>query len=491
MNSGLVLVILFFYFGVLLLIAHFTGKQSHSKDFFVANKQAPWYLVAFGMIGSSLSGVTFISIPGAVYNPKNPALSSQFSYFQVVLGYLLGYWVIGTILMPLYYRLNLISIYTYLEQRLGFWSYKIGAFFFLLSRTIGASLRIFLAASVLQLALFDAWNIPFEITAVVSIFLIWVYTYKGGIKTIIWTDTLQTAFLVTALLSSIWLIKNELNLSFVGLVNAIVDSPYSRIFFFEDWNDNRYFFKQFFAGTFIAIAMTGLDQDLMQKNLSCKNIHEAQKNMFWFCVVLVFVNILFLSLGASLYLYATHKDIPLPAQTDKLYPMLAFQHFGILASVAFLLGITAATYASADAALASLTTSFCIDFLNISQKTEAQKQKAIRWVHVGFSVILVVVMLIFKQINNDNVINSLFKIAGYTYGPLLGLYAFGLFTRWQVHDRFVPLVCIISPWFCWILQANSEVWFRGYRFGFELLILNGLLTFIGLCLIAKRNIKLE
>jgi Na+/proline symporter len=486
MSPLLVLSLLLGYFSILIFIAWRTSRGADTNDFFIAHKQVPWYLVAIGMIGTSISGVTFISIPGAV-------LHNQFGYFQVVLGYLLGYLVIGTVLMPLYYRLNLISIYGYLEQRFGFWSYKTGAFFFLLSRTVGASFRLFLAVGVLQLAIFEQWNFPFWATAIISIVLIWVYTYRGGIKTIVWTDTLQTLFLIAAVIASILLIKDELNLGWSALVSTIRESPYAKIFFFEDVNSPNYFFKQFFSGMFITIVMTGLDQDLMQKNLACKNIREAQKNMFWFSVVLVFINILFLSLGALLYIYASAKGITLPAKTDDLYPMLAFNHFTTFAGVVFLLGIMASTYASADSALTSLTTSFCVDFLHAGQKDETARKRMVRMSHIGFSVLLVIMILIFKVINDNdpegNVITSLFKAAGYTYGPLLGLFSFGLFTKFAIKDNLVPLICVITPTLSYILNENSVAWFNGYKFGFEILIVNGLLTFIGLLLLAKKQTK--
>ncbi|TAF65834.1 MAG: sodium:solute symporter [Cytophagales bacterium] len=484
LSPELILGILIAYFSVLILIAYFTSKGSTTDDFFVANKQSAWYLVAFGMIGASISGVTFISIPGAVGK-------AQFSYFQVVLGYVAGYVVIGTLLMPLYYRLNLVSIYSYLEQRFGFWSYKTGAFFFLLSRTIGAAFRIFLAVGVLQISIFDNFNIPFWLTAVISIFLIWVYTFRGGIKTIVWTDTLQTTFLLLAVVLSILLIQQELGLSLGGLASTIWESPYSKTFFWEDFNSPHFFFKQFFAGMFIAIAMTGLDQDLMQKNLTCKNIKEAQKNMFWFTVILVIVNLLFLSLGALLYLYAGAKGIAIPQKTDDLYPILALKYFSGWAGIVFFLGIIASTYASADSALASLTTSFCIDFVGVSNKEEKERAFWVRWVHVGFSVLLVVVILIFKVIQeqnpDSNVITSLFNAAGYTYGPLLGLYAFGLFTKYRVKDNWIPLVCVASPIFCYVLNLNSKEWLWGYQFGFEILILNGALTFVGMWFLRKKT----
>ena len=489
MSVGLIIFLIVSYFGVLMLIAQFTSRNSNTQTFFNANKQSPWYLVAFGMIGTSISGVTFISIPGAVLN-------DQFAYFQIVLGYLLGYLVIATVLLPLYYRLNLVSIYTYLEQRFGYWSYKTGAFFFLLSRTIGSAFRLFLAATVLQVGLFDNLGVPFWLTTLISIFLIWIYTYQGGIKTIVWTDTLQTAFLITAGVVSVILIKDELGLSFTGLVSTISESNYSKTFYFGEWSQPNSFTKQFLSGAFITIVMTGLDQDMMQKNLTCRNLKDAQKNMFWFSVVLVLVNIVFLSLGALLYIYAQEKGIDLPMKdgkiiTDKVYPFLAFNHFSLLAGIAFLLGIIASTYASSDSALAALTTSFSVDILEVSKKEESQRKRIVRRVHVGFSLVLVIVILIFKMISDaypeSNVIGNLFKAAGYTYGPLLGLYAFGLFTKFQVKDGWVPLVCLLSPVLSYILNTNSKEWLWGYQFGFEIGIVNALFTFIGLLILVKRK----
>ncbi|WP_448518123.1 sodium:solute symporter [Rhodoflexus sp.] len=480
MSPGLVLTIIVVYFSLLMVVAWYSSRGATTDTFFTADKSAPWYLVAFGMIGTSLSGVTFISVPGAVGK-------QAFSYFQLVLGYLPGYLFIALVLMPLYYRLNLVSIYTYLEERFGFWSYKTGSFFFILSRSIGSSFRLYLAALVLQLGIFEHWGVPFELNVLITIALIWIYTFKGGIKTIIFTDTLQTFFLVSALIVSVLLISNELSLDFSGLVQSVQDSPHSQIFFWE-WNDDKNFFKQFLAGTFIAITMTGMDQDLMQKNLTCKNLREAQKNMFSFCVVLVFVNLLFLTLGSLLYSYAATQGIDIPAKTDSLYPMLALNHFGVPVAVFFLLGITASSYASADSALASLTTAFCVDFLNFKERTnEAEKSRLKLYVHIGFSVLLYIIILIFRWINDDAVINAVFKVAGYTYGPLLGLFTFGLFTRLKVRDWAVPFVCLSSPVICYILNINSEAWFNGYKFGFELLIVNGALTFTGLLLFSRRG----
>ncbi|MES2731885.1 MAG: sodium:solute symporter [Bacteroidota bacterium] len=479
MSSNLIFFIIVAYFGMLVAVSFYTARGADTHAFFTANKRSPWWLVAFGMIGTSISGVTFISVPGEVG-------SGQFAYFQFVLGNLVGYFIIATVLLPLYYRLNLISIYTYLEKRFGFWSYKTGAFFFLVSRTVGAAFRLFLAAAVLQIGLFDDWGVPFEINVLITIVLIWVITFKGGIKTIIWTDSLQTIFLVSAVIISVVLIGRELGLSAGGLLQTVKDSDYSRVFFFDNPKDSKYFFKKFFAGMFIAIAMTGLDQDLMQKNLTCKNLKEAQKNMFSFCLVFVVINLLFLTLGALLYLYSTREGISLPARADYLFPTLALKHFGALAGISFLLGIIAASYASADSALAALTTSFCIDFLEFGKRPETERLRLKTIVHLSFSFLLFIVILIFNKINDQSVVSAVFTAAGYTYGPLLGLYAFGLFTKLPVRDRFVPFICLASPILCYIINTHSQEWLNGYQFGFELLILNGALTFLGLLLVSKR-----
>lgn len=480
MNPYVALTILVAYFAMLVIISIYTSRGADTNTFFTANRQSPWYLVAFGMIGTSLSGVTFISVPGAV-------ATIQFSYFQVVIGYLLGYLIIGTVLVPLYYRLNLISIYSYLNERFGFWSYKSGSAVFLLSRTVGSAVRLYVAAGVLQLALFSHLGVPFEVSVAITIFLIWIYTFKGGVKTIIITDTLQTLFLITAVVLTIVLVSKELSISGFGeMVSTVQNSGYSKIFFW-DANDPKNFFKQFFAGVFIAIVMTGLDQDLMQKNLTCKNIGEAQKNMFWFTVILVIVNLLFMSLGALLYIYAGQKGIALPAKTDDFYPMLALDHLGVVVGITFLLGITAATYASSDSALTALTTAFCVDFMDVANKPEAQRSKIKFWVHVGFSALFYIVILIFNRLNSKEVITAVFDLAGYTYGPLLGLFSFGIFTKFSVKDRMVPVVCVLAPVITYIVTSNSAEWFGGYQFGFERLLLNGGLTFLGLLFLSGRE----
>ena len=483
MSSTLIIGLILGYFSILILISYVTGKNTDSNAFFLANRQSPWYVVAFGMIGTTLSGITFVSIPGMVEK-------AQFSYLQLVLGYLLGYVVIATVLMPLYYRLNLVSIYTYLEQRFGFWSYKTGAAFFLLSRTLSAAMRLFLVAGVLQLAVFDDLGISFSVSVIITILLIWIYTFRGGMKTIIWTDTFQTAAMMLAVICTIVLISQELDLSFQGLVQTVSASPYSKVFVW-DYKEGNFFWKQVLSGAFITIAMTGLDQDMMQKNLSCKNIGEAQKNMFWFSVILVIVNVLFLSLGALLYTYAGQKGIALPAKGDDVYPFLALHHFPYFAAIAFILGIIAITYASADSALTALTTSFCVDFLNFKERSEHQRVRLRYVVHFGLSVVLVLVILAFRMLNSESLITTLFVVVGYTYGPLLGLYAFGLYTRRSVRDRLVPLVCVAAPILTYVVSYNSKAWFYGYEFGFEVLLLNGFLTFVGLLAISKRVLNSE
>ncbi len=479
MSTSLVVGVIALYFFIIFIISYFTAKGANSETFFNANKSSPWYLVAFGMIGATLSGVTFISVPGWVG-------TSAFSYLQMVFGYLVGYAVIATILLPVYYKLNLTSIYTYLEDRFGFWAYKTGAFFFLLSRTIGASFRLFLIATVLQIFLFDDLGIGFGYTVMITIGLIWLYTFRGGINTIVWTDTLQTTFMIAAVITTIYLIIGELNVTFNDAMILIQESSYSKVFFWE-LGDAKHFFKQFFSGAFIAIVMTGLDQDMMQKNLTCKNLGDAQKNMYWFSVILVIVKALFLALGALLYIYATNKGIAIPESTDQLYPIIAKNHLSVIAGVTFLLGVIAAAYSSADSALTSLTTSFCIDFLDFNKtKTGEARKRTIRIrVHLAFSVIIFLVIMFFKALNNDAIIDQVFKVAGYTYGPLLGLFSFGIFTKWKVKDVFVPMVCAVSPVICYLLNFFSDKLFGNYQFGYELLMINGGLTFLGLFLITK------
>lgn len=481
--------VIILYFGAVFWVSWRTGHDSSNESFFIGKKQSPWYLVAFGMIGASLSGVTFVSIPGAVGNFNDT--NGYFSYLQLASGYLFGYAFIALVLMPLYYRLNLTSIYSYLEQRFGFWSYKTGAFFFLLSRTIGASFRLFLAISVLQIFIFDNLGVHFIINAGLTVFLIWAYTTRGGVRTLIYTDTFQTTFLLLALVMIIYTIAQSLGVGLGGLVHTLIDSAYSKVVF-TDPLEPRFWAKQFFGGMFIAIAMTGLDQDLMQKNISCKNIAEAQKNMFTFSSILFFVNILFVSLGALLYMYAAQNHIEIPAKSDHLFPTLALHYFPPAASLLFLVGILSATHASADAALTSLTTSFCVDFLGLQKRAttdNANQLKQVRYkVHAGFALLLLLMIMLFRYVLDSSVVSTLFKVATFTYGPLLGLYAFGLFVpRRQLYDYAVPMVCVVAPTICFILNLNAKTWLNGYVFGNEMLIINGLLTFCGLWAISYKK----
>lgn len=479
MEPTLILLLIAGYFSILMLISYFTGKRSSNNDaFFKANKESPWYLVAFGMIGASLSGVTFISVPGWVE-------ASQFSYFQFVLGFILGYFVVGVILLPLYYRMNLTSIYTYLEDRFGNYSYKTGASFFLLSRIVGCSFRMFLVANVLQIIVFDTLGVPFWVTVTIAILLIWVYTFKSGIKTIVWTDTFQTLFMLTAVGVCMYYIATDLGIAGSNLLDHITHSEFSKIFFFEDYKSADFFWKQFFAGAFITIAMTGLDQDMMQKNLTCRNLRDAQKNMFWFTLVLVFVNFVFLSFGVLLLEYAAENGIT--ADKDALFPVIATQgELGIAVGIFFVLGLIAAAYSSADSALTALTTSFSIDIMDIEKRYSKAKQEIVRKrIHIGISFLLILVIIAFKYvIKDESVIAKLYTFAGYTYGPLLGLYSFGLFTSIKVKDNLVPAVAILSPFVAYFIDLATSVFFN-FEFGFFILILNGFVTFLGLLLIRK------
>ncbi|SDI02147.1 sodium:solute symporter [Winogradskyella thalassocola] len=480
MSPTAILLLIVCYFGLLILISYFTGKEDSNAAFFKANKSAPWYLVAFGMIGASLSGVTFISVPGAIE-------AKQFGYLQVVFGYFFGYLIIAYVLLPLYYRLNLTSIYTYLKDRFGIVSYKTGSIAFLISRTVGASFRLFLVAKVLQLLVFDLFDIPFAITVIITIALIWLYTFRGGIKTIIFTDTLQTLFMLVSVVVTIVFLASALDLNSIGdVITYTKESNLSKVFFFEDGNDSQYFWKSFLSGIFITITMTGLDQDMMQKNLTCRNLRDAQKNMVTFSIVLVFVNILFLVLGLMLTQYAAKNGIT--ASKDDLFPTIAMlPEIGIVTSAFFLLGLIAAAYSSADSALTSLTTSFCFDILDIENKPEAKRRGLRKRVHIGFSAVLVLVILLFDIIFTDvSVIWELFKAAGYTYGPLLGLFAFGLITKFQIKDRLVWIIAIAAPLLSYILNLYSKELFNGHEIGFEILIYNGLLMFLGLLLIKKK-----
>jgi Na+/proline symporter len=485
MNGTQILILIAAYFSLLMIISYFTGKNDSNEDFFKAGKQSPWYLVAFGMVGASLSGVTFISVPGWIGD-------SQFSYFQVVLGYMFGYFVVAFVLMPIYYRLNLTSIYEYLLDRFGTVSHKTGAFFFFVSRVLGAAFRLFLVAIVLQQFVFDAWSVPFEVTVILSILLIWIYTHRGGIKTIVWTDTLQTLFMIVAVCLSIYLINKELGWSFSEFLSSEELKNYSKVFVTDSFLERSHFIKSFLGGMFITICMTGLDQDMMQKNLTCKTLKDAQKNMISFSLVLVVVTFIFMLLGALLFIYASHNNIAIPImdgtpKTDLLFPEIALNSgLGITIAATFILGLIAAAYSSADSALTALTTSYCVDFMNIEKRPEHEQKKLRKKVHIGMSILLVIVIIIFKHVLDSNVIDSLLTVAGYTYGPLLGLFAFGIFTNYKIKDNYVWVVAVISVFLTVIIGNIPAENIGGYVVGYELLPINGLLTFMGLLLIKRK-----
>ena len=496
MSPAILLSFLIGYFLLLIVIAFATSKKSSDNaTFFVANRSSKWYLVAFGMIGTALSGVTFISVPGEVGAPAG----NQFQYFQFVLGNAVGFIIIATVLLPLYYRMNLTSIYSYIEQRLGHYSYKTAASIFLISRTIGSAFRLYLVVIVLQRFIFDSYGVPFWATVLISLVLIWSYTFKGGLKTIIITDTLQTFFLVLSVFLTLYFICSSLGLSIPEAFETIKTSGYSKVFFFDDFLTNGFHFgKAFIGGMFVTIAMTGLDQDLMQKNLSMKTIGEAQKNMFTFTGIFVVLNIFFLSVGALLYIYASRNGIEIPMdhitgkpRTDFLFPEIALNHLTTIPAIIFMLGLTAATFATTDSALTALTTSFCVDFLQMDKgdnKNSAASVRKRHVVHVAFSLLMFFVIIVFNAVNDESVVKGIFKVASYTYGPLLGLYSFGLFIKNRgLHDKLVPLICVISPALCFLLDKYSLQLFGGYKFSVELILVNGLITFIGLLLISKKT----
>lgn len=486
MSPFLIIAIVALYFGVLMLISRFTSDNSN-HGFFSGNKQSPWYVVAFGMIGTSLSGVTFISVPGWVD-------TIGFTYMQMVLGYVVGYMVIITVLLPLYYRLNLTSIYTYLEQRFGHNSYQIGAWFFMVSRIIGAAFRLYLVAMVFEFTVFSklGWDIPFWVIVLVTIGLIWLYTSKGGMKTIIWTDTLQTAFMLIAVVVTLIAIGAQMDLDFIGMYHKVLESGYAKVFVFDDVNASHYFWKDFLSGALISIVMTGLDQDMMQKNLTCKSLPDAQKNMAWFSASLVVVNLMFLALGALLYIFANKQGVVLPEKADQLYPMLATDgYLGTIVALFFVLGLIAAAYSSADSALTALTTSFSVDILRISSKSEQEQVTIRKRVHIGVSLVLAVVIIVFSFFSNSSVISDLFKAAGYTYGPILGLFTFGIFTKRKINDAYVWPIAIASPVLAFLLNANAEMLFDGYKMGYEILLINGVFTFGGLLVISSKPSKIH
>lgn len=481
MSPVAILVTIAAYFIILFTISYIAGRKADNEGFFVGNRKSTWYVVAFAMIGSSISGVTFVSVPGMV-------AASGFSYLQMVLGFVAGQIIIAFVLIPLFYRMNLVSIYEYLENRFGISSYKTGAWFFFISKMLGAAVRLFLVCLTLQLLVFEPFHLPFILNVIITVALVWLYTFRGGVKSLIWTDSLKTFCLVVSVVLCIYYIASDLNLGFGSMIATISENDFSRMFFFDDVNDKRYFFKQFLAGVFTMIAMTGLDQDMMQRNLSCKNFKDSQKNMITSGISQFFVILLFLMLGVLLYIFTARQGIENPEKSDELFPMIATgDYFPAIVGVLFIIGLISAAYSAAGSALTALTTSFTVDILGAKNKAENELVKIRKRVHIGMAITMGVVIFVFNLLNNTSVIDAVYILASYTYGPILGLFAFGIFTKKQVRDKYIPWVAIASPILCFILQKNSERWFNGYQFSYELLIFNALFTFIGLCLLIKKS----
>lgn len=481
MSPIAILITIAAYFVILFTISYIAGRKADNEGFFVGNRKSTWYVVAFAMIGSSISGVTFVSVPGMV-------AASGFSYLQMVLGFVAGQIIIAFVLIPLFYRMNLVSIYEYLENRFGISSYKTGAWFFFISKMLGAAVRLFLVCLTLQLLVFEPFHLPFILNVIITVALVWLYTFRGGVKSLIWTDSLKTFCLVVSVVLCIYYIASDLHLGFGSMIATISENDFSRMFFFDDVNDKRYFFKQFLAGVFTMIAMTGLDQDMMQRNLSCKNFKDSQKNMITSGISQFFVILLFLMLGVLLYIFTARQGIENPEKSDELFPMIATgDYFPAIVGVLFIIGLISAAYSAAGSALTALTTSFTVDILGAKNKAENELVKIRKRVHIGMAVTMGVVIFVFNLLNNTSVIDAVYILASYTYGPILGLFAFGIFTKKQVRDKYIPWVAIASPILCFILQKNSERWFSGYQFSYELLIFNALFTFIGLCLLIKKS----
>lgn len=483
MNPLLILTIIAAYFGLLMLISHFTSKNTSDDSFYTGDRKSPWQIVAFGMIGAVISGVTFVSIPGMVG-------TNYFYYLQFVFGNIIGYVFITYVLIPIYYDLKLVSIYTYLETRFGIKTYKTGSLFFLISQSFGAALRLLLSAKILHYAVFEVFGIPFYLTVLIILALIWLYTHKSGIKTIVWTDTLQTLFLLTSVILSIYIVKDALSLSLLETITSVTDHNYFKVFDW-DFNSGNNFFKQFISGILIAVAMIGLDQNMMQKTLTCKSKKEAQKNILTFSLILAITQFLFLGLGIMLYLYAEKFGIKLDVEngkfinTDNLFPMLSLNYFGALASISFILGIIAASFSSVDSAITALTTSFTHDFLNIQHKNSKEKKQMKNIVFFGFSAVIFIIIMLFSESKGD-VISTIFKVAGYTYGPLLGLYLLGIFSKIKVNDAAVPYICVIMPLVTYYLNYIFITKFS-FDLGFMNILVNALLTILSLILVKNKN----
>ena len=480
MSPAVVIITIIAYFVILFTVSYIAGRKADNAGFFVGNRKSSWYVVAFAMIGSSISGVTYVSVPGMV-------AISNFGYLQMVMGFVAGQFIIAFILVPLFYKMNLVSIYEYLENRFGVSSYRTGAWFFFISKMLGAAVRLFLVCLTLQLLVFQPLGLPFLLNVIITVALVWLYTFQGGVKSLIWTDSLKTFCVVVSVVLCIWYIASDLQLSFSGVIKSVADSNMSRIFFFDDVNSKQYFFKQFLAGIFTMIAMTGLDQDMMQRNLSCKNFKDSQKNMITSGVFQLIVIFMFLVLGTLLYTFAANAHIQVD-KGDKLFPIIATGgYLPAIVGILFIIGLISSAYSAAGSALTALTTSFTVDILGTKNRSEKEVVKIRKQVHIGMAIIMGLVIYIFNILNNTSVIDAVYILASYTYGPILGLFAFGIFMKQSVRDKYIPLVAIASPLLCFILQKNSEAWFNGYKFSYELLIFNALFTFVGLCLFIKKD----
>lgn len=474
MESSVLLAIIISYFVILFFVSYISGRKSNNQGFFIGNRKSPWYIVAFAMIGASLSGVTFVSVPGMVG-------VNQFAYLQMVMGFIVGQFVIAYVLTPLYYRMNLTSIYGYLENRFGTSSHKTGAWFFFISKMSGAAVRLFLVCLILQMLVFEPLHIPFGINVTISIFIVWLYTFQSGVKSLIWTDSLKTLCLIISVVLCIYYIASSMHLNFSGICSTIYNSSLSRVFFFDDVNSKQYFFKQFLAGIFTMIAMNGLDQDMMQRNLSCKNIKESQKNMLTSILLQFVVITMFLMLGVLLFTYTAQNGIQNPAKSDELFPMIAIGgYFPIIVGILFIIGLVSAAFSNAGSALTALTTSFTIDILKTDNKNDVQITHIRKRVHIGMAILMGLTIVIINVFNNTSVIDAVYILVSYTYGPILGLFAFGILCKRKVRDRYIPFIAVLAPILCFFLQRNSEKWFNGYSFSYELLIFNALFVCIGL-----------
>lgn len=486
MTPLLVLLTIVSYFIVLFGISYYTGRKADNAGFFSGNRKSPWYVVAFATIGAAISGVTFVSVPGMV-------ATSNFAYMQMVLGFAVGQFIIAFVLIPLFYKMNLTSIYGYLENRFGVSTYKTGAWFFFISKTLGAAIRLFIVCVVLQLLVFEPLGLHFILNVAFTVGLVWLYTFQGGVKSLIWTDSLKTFCLVVSVGLCIYYISSNLNFDFGSMIATIKGSDMSKTFFFDDVNDQRFFWKQFLAGIFTVIATTGLDQDMMQKTLSCKNPRDSQKNMVVGGVLQIFIILLFLMLGVLLYTYAANNNVALPTKGDEVFPFLATGgFFPAIVGVLFIIGLISAAYAAAGSALTALTTSFTLDILESDKKESEDKMaKTRKKVHVGMAVVMGIVIIVINALNNTSVINAVYVLASYTYGPILGMFVFGIFTKKSVKDKFVPFVAILSPILCLIIDLNSKEWFGGYEFSHDRLILNAFITFVGLLILVRKKTPQE